>query len=69
MRQTERVFDHIKRHGYITPLIASRYGIDRLAARIYDLRKAGIGIAVSYKKDDVGRRYSEYRLAATEASS
>ncbi|MCQ4158780.1 helix-turn-helix domain-containing protein [Roseomonas sp. GC11] len=62
MAQTERVLAHLQRRGYITPLVARNYGIERLTSRIYDLRKQGHTITAEYKRDDAGRRYTEYRL-------
>ena len=42
MKQTEKILDHLKKHGSITPQEALReYGCMRLGARIYDLRREG----------------------------
>lgn len=42
MTQNERILLHLKRYGKITQLEATnRYGIMRLASRIYDLKKLG----------------------------
>lgn len=39
--QTELIFAHLIKHGYITPIIAMHeYGCMRLAARIHDIRGA-----------------------------
>lgn len=45
MTQQERVLDHLKTHGSITPLEAlSEYGIYRLSVAIWRLRKQGYPI-------------------------
>lgn len=45
LSQTERVLRHLQDHDSITSLEAMQeYGIYRLASRISDLKKAGIGI-------------------------
>jgi hypothetical protein len=44
-KQTEIVLNHIKKFGRINSLDAiGRYGITRISAVIYDLRKAGVMI-------------------------
>ena len=49
MTQTEKVLRHMKRFGSITPLEAmEEYGIMRLGARIWDLKREGAS-------DPVGR--------------
>ena len=60
--QNQRVLDHLINHGYITQVIASNYGIRRLAARILDLKKENITIVSETKYDDSGSRYAYYRL-------
>jgi hypothetical protein len=48
----------------ITPLVASKVlGIERLAARIYDLRQAGVSVEKNTKRDYNGKRYTEYVVA------
>lgn len=43
--QCERILRHLRDYGSITGVEAMQeYGIQRLAARIADLRKAGVGI-------------------------
>lgn len=45
MTQTEKILRHLKKFGSITPLEAmEEYGIMRLGARIWDLKKAGYEI-------------------------
>jgi Helix-turn-helix domain len=60
--QNQRVLDHMIDHGYITPLIAQSYGIQRLASRINDLKRAGALIANTIMTSDAGVRYSHYTL-------
>lgn len=43
--QTAKILQHLEKVGPITPIEALReYKCMRLAARIYDLRKSGVGI-------------------------
>ena len=64
MSQTTVVLEHIKTYGSITPLEAlTRYGIMRLAARIFDLEAEGYNIKTTIKKHD-GRRYASYSMEA-----
>ena len=45
MSQCNRVLQHLQAYGSITPLEAMQeYGIMRLGARIYDLKKMGYSI-------------------------
>lgn len=47
----------------ISQLIAGKVlGIERLAARVWDLRKQGYPITKVTKKDIMGRRYAEYQF-------
>lgn len=67
MTQTEKVLRHMKRFGSITPLEAmEEYGIMRLGARIWDLKREGHLIQL---EDVKGRnrfgeptRYAKYCL-------
>lgn len=68
MTQNERILNHLKRYGKITQLEATnRYGIMRLASRIYDLKKLGY----EFEKKTVTSKnrygdpvaYEQYRLA------
>ena len=67
MTQTEKVLRHMKRFGSITPLEAmEEYGIMRLGAQIWDLKREGHLIQ---SEDVKGRnrfgeptRYAKYRL-------
>ena len=63
--QLQIVRNHLLAHGYITPLVAGNYGVSRLAARIKDLRDfEGLEIRNELRRDDNGKRYSYYTLAA-----
>lgn len=65
--QTTKVLEHIEKHGYITPLIASTLGVTRLAARIYEIeQRSGFETLVDreLRRDDTGKRYTYYTLAA-----
>lgn len=45
MTQTEIVLEHLKKHGNITTWQAiQKYGITRLSAKIFNLRKQGFKI-------------------------
>jgi len=45
MTQTDLIFEHLQRHGSITPMEALReYGVYRLAARVNELRADGCAI-------------------------
>jgi hypothetical protein len=49
--QNELILKHLKEYGGITSLEAiQEYGITRLSARIYDLRKEGYSISADKKK-------------------
>jgi hypothetical protein len=62
--QTRKVLAHLENRGSITPLEAfGVYRITRLAARIKELRDAGIHIATEMKEDATGTRYASYSLA------
>lgn len=39
------------------------YGISRLAATIYEIRRAGHGVVAKIKTDQAGHRYTKYSLA------
>ena len=65
--QTEMVLDYMRKFGEITPLDAlADLGIMRLASRISELRKRGIGIKVDRKsgKNRFGKQthYAVYSL-------
>lgn len=63
MTQNERILNHLKAHGSITPLEAlDRYGCFRLAARIGELRSKGHGIDTDTVRRN-GKHFAVYRLA------
>ena len=69
--QCNRVLQHLQAYGSITPLEAMQeYGIMRLGARIYDLKKMGYSINSSRETGE--NRYGEsisyarYSLAEKE---
>lgn len=71
MSQCKRVLQHLQAYGSITPLEAMQeYGIMRLGARIYDLKKMGYSIDSSRETGE--NRYGEsisyarYSLAEKE---
>lgn len=61
--QARKVLLHLEKHKSITPLEAfGVYGIFRLAARIWELRKIGKEIATVHMNDDNGKPYARYVL-------
>ncbi len=58
MKQTDKLLKHLEEEGAITPHLAMQeYGIMRLAARILDLKKAGVPIISEHVTDQ--NRYGE----------
>ena len=49
--QCVKVLEYLRNYGQITPAIARGMGINRLAARVGDLRKAGYAIETTGVKD------------------
>ena len=71
MSQCNRVLQHLQAYGSITPLEAMQeYGIMRLGARIYDLKKMGYSIDSSMEtgKNRYGENisYARYSLSRKE---
>lgn len=64
--QKEKILDYIRTYGCITDNDARRMRINRLAARIKDLRDDGYDIVsdiISYQNEDRRTvRYASYRL-------
>lgn len=60
--QNQFVLNHLIDHGYITQVIASSYGIRRLASRIHDLEVACIPVDREMRVDDAGVKYAYYTL-------
>ena len=57
------ILNHLKNKGSISALEAlSLYRINRLAARIEELRRSGHDIETDMKADLTGKRYARYRL-------
>lgn len=62
--QMDIIRAHLEAGKSITPLHAlTVYGISRLSAVIERLRIRGLPIVTLLKQDEMGRKYSEYRLA------
>lgn len=58
MNQNQRILNHLVRYGSITPKQAfDNYGIMRLGARIYDLKKLGYNITKTTERGK--NRYGE----------
>ena len=66
MKQTEQVFEYMKRNGSIDPLRAlTDLGIMRLSSRIWDLKASGVDVIGEIKTNpDTGKHWKEYRLKA-----
>lgn len=63
--QARKVLAHLKAGKSITQLKAGKvYDVDRLADVIYKIKRAGYRIEQSLNRDEHGKRYAEYRLAA-----
>lgn len=60
--QNQKVLDLLKSEGTLTPMDAFNHGITRLAARVFELKKAGVKIEKNLIKGD-GNNYAEYYLA------
>jgi Helix-turn-helix domain len=59
--QARKVLRHLELHGSISPLKAvAVYGINRLAARIYELRNAGYDILRMIMHDEADKPYGLY---------
>jgi hypothetical protein len=69
MTQKSEIFDHLKRHGTITPLQAlNNYGCMRLAARIDELRGQGHRIETDLIERG-GKRFAMYRYHRSETNA
>lgn len=69
MSQCKRVLQHLQIHGSISQLEAAQeYGIMRLGARIYDLRKMGYSIdrIIETGKNRYGESTSYARYSLNE---
>lgn len=62
--QAKTVLRHLRKNGHISPAEALIvYGISRLAASIYDLRKVGYDIGMEMRHDAQGHKYARYTMA------
>lgn len=71
MTQTERILNHLRECGSITPLDALKeYGCMRLGARIYDLKRAGYQIEsrIESRKNRYGERVTYARYSLKESA-
>lgn len=67
MTQNERILNHLQKHGSISSKeAADEYGVMRLGARIYDLKKEGHSIVKTSEKavNRFGEKvhYARYRM-------
>lgn len=63
MSQRQTVLDHLLAGKSLTPMKARQvYRIERLAARIFELKKAGHNIITTIRVDEAGKEYAEYRI-------
>ncbi len=61
--QKQMILNHLVTKGTISALEAlSLYRINRLAARVDELRKLGHNIVTDMKVDMTGKRYARYRM-------
>lgn len=60
--QCQIVLKHLIDHGYITQLIATNYGVRRLASRVYDLKAGGVLLNSNIERDDSGTKYARYTM-------
>lgn len=67
MTQVQRIIEHIREHGSITPMEGFEMGITRLAARVMDMRRNGIPV-ITETVESVNRygekvRFARYRIS------
>ena len=63
--QSRRILRHLEKKTSITPLEAlGVYGVYRLAAVIYDIKKHGFPVTTTLHTDINGKRYARYSLGA-----
>ncbi|AGC35530.1 hypothetical protein RHEph01_gp019 [Rhizobium phage RHEph01] len=61
--QCDRLVKHLAAGNSITPLVARQlFGVERLAARILEIKKAGHKVTSTIKTDVNGKVYAEYAL-------
>jgi hypothetical protein len=62
--QARKILRHLEKNPSISPLEAlGVYGVFRLAAVIFDIRKHGFDVNSSLHTDANGKRYARYSLA------
>jgi len=62
--QKQMIANHLRNRRSISALEAlSLYRINRLAARVEELRRDGVDIETVMKTDLTGKRYARYRIA------
>lgn len=67
-KQSRTILAHLKTGKTITNLESVLvYGIYRLSDVIFKLRGAGYDVETTVKKDEVGRKYSSYKLVEPTA--
>lgn len=58
---SQRILRHLEAEGSITPMEAlAVYSNPRLAASIYDIRRAGHKVTSVVKRDQMGHKYTKY---------
>lgn len=63
VNQEHQVLNHLRRAGSITRVEAEAlYRIRHLPTRIFNLKKSGVDILSTTKKDVTGQRYTRYTL-------
>lgn len=61
--QIDRLLAHLNEKGSISPAEAHEvHGIRRLAARVLELKQAGLDVRTELRNDEVGSRYARYFL-------
>jgi hypothetical protein len=67
--QAKTVLTHLRAGKPLTPMKAlTIYGISRLAACIYEIRKAGYTVNRIHRQDEMGHKYSKYLLETAETA-
>lgn len=62
--QARKILRHLEKHKSITPLEAlGVYGVFRLAARVFELRREGFNVATMMMRDENAKPYARYVLA------
>lgn len=63
--QAKTILKHLEKRGSISPMEALvSYQVFRLAARVLELREAGHPIVTTIRRDEAGKHYARYLLAA-----